>query len=75
MVLAQVAIKNSELYAVILHKSTTGAWYLISETFLYLSGVIYLIGRCLIGEVLQYYWPLKMALPDLISVFINSVYC
>ena len=31
-----------------------GAWCLISETFLYLSGVIHLIGRCLIGEVLRY---------------------
>ena len=31
-----------------------GAWCLISSTFLYLSGVIHLIGRCLIGEVLRY---------------------
>ena len=31
-----------------------GAGCLISETFLYLSGVIHLIGRCLIGEVLRY---------------------
>ena len=31
-----------------------GAWSLISEVFLYLNGVIHLIGRCLIGEVLQY---------------------
>ena len=31
-----------------------GAWCLISETFLDLSGVIHLIGRCLIGEVLRY---------------------
>ena len=31
-----------------------GAWCLISETFLYLSAVIHLIGRCLIGEVLRY---------------------
>ena len=31
-----------------------GAWCLICETFLYLSGVIHLIGRCLIGEVLRY---------------------
>ena len=30
------------------------AWCLTSETFLYQSGVIYLIGRCLIGEVLRY---------------------
>ena len=30
------------------------AWCLISETFLYLSGVIHLIGQCLIGEVLRY---------------------
>ena len=31
-----------------------GAWCLISETFLYLSGVIQLIGQSLIGEVLRY---------------------
>ena len=31
-----------------------GAWCLISETFLYLSGAIHLIGRCLLGEVLWY---------------------
>ena len=31
-----------------------GAWCLISETFLYLSRVIHLIGRCLIGEALRY---------------------
>ena len=31
-----------------------GAWCLMSETFLYLSGVIHLVGRCLIGEALQY---------------------
>ena len=30
------------------------AWCLISETFLYLSGVIHLIGQGLIGEVLRY---------------------
>ena len=30
------------------------AWCLISETFLYFSGVIHLIGRCLRGEVLRY---------------------
>ena len=32
-----------------------GAWCLIIETFLYLSGVIHLIGRCLIGDELRYY--------------------
>ena len=32
-----------------------GAWCFISETFLYLSGVIHLKGRCLIGEVIQYF--------------------
>ena len=32
-----------------------GAWCLTSETFLFLSGVIHLIGWCLIGEVLQLY--------------------
>ena len=31
-----------------------GAWCLISETFLYLSGVIYLIAGAFIGEVLRY---------------------
>ena len=39
-----------------------GAWCLISETFLYLSRVIHLIGRCLIGEVLRY---MLIALIDL----------
>ena len=28
-----------------------GAWCLINETCLYLSGVIHLIDRCLMGEV------------------------
>ena len=31
-----------------------GAWCHISELFLYLSGVIHLIGQYLIGEVLRY---------------------
>ena len=31
-----------------------GAWGVLSETFLYLSGVIHLIGQCLRGEVLWY---------------------
>ena len=31
-----------------------GARCLISETFLYLNGLIYLTGHCLIGEVLRY---------------------
>ena len=31
-----------------------GTWCLLSETFLYLSEVIHLIGRCLIGEVSRY---------------------
>ena len=31
-----------------------GAWCLMSETFLYLSGEIHLICRCLIGKVLRY---------------------
>ena len=31
-----------------------GVWWLISEAFLYLSGMIHLIGRCLRGEVLRY---------------------
>ena len=31
-----------------------GAGRLISETFLYLSRVIHLIGGCLVGEVLRY---------------------
>ena len=31
-----------------------GAGWLISETFLYLSAVIHLIGRCIIGEVILY---------------------
>ena len=30
------------------------AWCLISEAFKYLSGVTHILGRCLIGEVLQY---------------------
>ena len=32
-----------------------GAWCLISETFLYQSGVIHLKRLCLIGEVLRYF--------------------
>ena len=39
-----------------------GACRLVSETFLYLSGVIHLIARCLIGEVLRY---MLIALIDL----------
>ena len=42
-----------------------GAGCIISETFLYLSGVIHLIGQCFIGEVLRYnkkkpiYWSMS----------------
>ena len=31
-----------------------GSWVFIIKTFLYLSGVIHLTGRCLIGKVLRY---------------------
>ena len=33
-----------------------GAWCLTSEAFLCLSGVIHLIGQCLIDEVLRYHF-------------------